>query len=106
MDLNRLDELLAARGEPAFRSRQVWEWLAGGASQLETWDPKPGTNTGGPCQAIATSVPGIHISELLPYSAKQMHRLALVRSINNMIDDHGKGAYFMHTGRRQEPAHV
>ena len=31
MDLNRLDEILAARGEPAFRSRQVWEWLAGGA---------------------------------------------------------------------------
>jgi 23S rRNA (adenine2503-C2)-methyltransferase len=31
VDLNRLDELLAARGEPAFRSRQVWEWLAGGA---------------------------------------------------------------------------
>ena len=31
MDLNRLDELLAARGEPAFRCRQVWEWLAGGA---------------------------------------------------------------------------
>ncbi len=31
MDLERLDELLAARGEPAFRSRQVWEWLARGA---------------------------------------------------------------------------
>ena len=23
-------------------------WLAGGASQLETWDPKPGRPTGGP----------------------------------------------------------
>ena len=23
-------------------------WLAGGASQLETWDPKPGTDTGRP----------------------------------------------------------
>src|SRR4029079_13145417 len=31
VDLNRLDELLAARGEPAFRSRQGWDWLAGGA---------------------------------------------------------------------------
>jgi 23S rRNA (adenine2503-C2)-methyltransferase len=26
-----LDETLKARGEPAFRSRQVWEWTAGGA---------------------------------------------------------------------------
>ena len=27
-------------------------WLAGGASQLETWDPKPGRDTGGPFAAI------------------------------------------------------
>src|SRR5690349_19254235 len=79
-------------------------FLAGGASQLETWDPKPGTNTGGPFQAIPTSVPGIHISELLPYTAQQMHRLAIVRSINNQENDHGKGAYFMQTGRRRTPA--
>jgi 23S rRNA (adenine2503-C2)-methyltransferase len=31
VDLSRLDELLAARGEPAYRATQVWEWLAGGA---------------------------------------------------------------------------
>src|SRR5262249_29489994 len=51
-------------------------FLAGGSSQLETWDPKPGTDTGGPFQAIPTSVPGVHISELLPYTAKQMHHIA------------------------------
>jgi 23S rRNA (adenine2503-C2)-methyltransferase len=32
MDLQLLDETLAARGEPAFRARQVWEWTARGAS--------------------------------------------------------------------------
>src|SRR5262249_51591315 len=57
-------------------------WLSGGVSQLETWDPKPGTNTGGPFQTIATSVPGVHICELLPYTAKRMHRMALIRGIN------------------------
>src|SRR5207302_4735586 len=56
--------------------------LAGGVSQLESWDPKPGTPTGGPFQAIATSVPGVHICELLPYTAKQMHRIALIRGLN------------------------
>src|SRR5437879_456413 len=66
-------------------------FLAGGASQLETWDPKPGTNTGGPFQAIPTNVTGIHISELLPHTARQMHRLALVRGVNTAEDDHGKG---------------
>jgi hypothetical protein len=33
-------------------------WLAGGASQLETFDPKPGRSTGGPFKAIPTVVPG------------------------------------------------
>jgi uncharacterized protein (DUF1501 family) len=79
-------------------------FLAGGASQLETWDPKPGTNTGGPFQTIATAVPGTHICELLPYSARQMHRLALVRGINTAEDNHAKGAYMMQTGRRDLPA--
>ncbi len=86
------------------QKRVLMIWLHGGASQLETWDPKPGTSTGGPFQAIPTSVPGIHICELLPYTAKQMHHLALIRGLNTAEDDHGKGAYIMHTGRRQEPA--
>jgi len=78
--------------------------MAGGLSQLESWDPKPATNTGGPFRAIPTSVPGMHICELLPETAQQMHRLALVRSINTKENDHGKGAYMMMTGRRKTPA--
>jgi len=86
------------------QKRVLLVWLSGGVSQLETWDPKPGTPTGGPFQAIPTSVPGTHICELLPHTAKILHRLALVRGININENDHGKGAYFMHTGRKQEPA--
>jgi hypothetical protein len=78
--------------------------MAGGLSQLESWDPKPGTATGGPFRSIATSVPGIRISELLPYTAKQMHHMCVVRGVNTSEDDHGKGAYLMQTGRRQTPA--
>ena len=32
MDLELLDRALAARGEPSFRARQVWEWTARGAT--------------------------------------------------------------------------
>jgi hypothetical protein len=78
--------------------------MAGGLSQLESWDPKPGTPTGGPFRAIPTSVPGLHISELLPRTARIMHHLALIRSINTHEDDHGKGDYIMSTGRRKTPA--
>src|SRR4051794_18484551 len=92
---------LAARADEIRRQdkRMLVIFLSGGVSQLETWDPKPGTDTGGPTLAIPTSVPGVHISEHLPYTAQQMHRLAVVRGINNAEDDHGKGAYFMTTGR-------
>jgi hypothetical protein len=78
--------------------------MHGGLSQLESWDPKPGTATGGPFRAIPTSVPGVHISELLPQTAQQMHHLCLVRGVNTAEDDHAKGTYLMLTGRRQTPA--
>lgn len=78
--------------------------LHGGVSQLETWDPKPGTNTGGPFRAIPTSVPGMHICELLPKTAQLMHHMAIVRSVDTNEGDHGKGAYMMLHGRKQTPA--
>ena len=56
--------------------------MHGGLSQLESWDPKPGTDTGGPFRSIETSVPGIRISELMPETAKIMHHLCLVRGVN------------------------
>jgi hypothetical protein len=95
---------LAAKELQKAQKRVVVIDLRGGVSQLESWDPKPGTDTGGPFQAIPTSVPGIHFCELLPYTAKQMHHLAIVRGLNTAEDDHGKGHYIMQTGRRQEPA--
>jgi hypothetical protein len=78
-------------------------FLSGGLSQLESWDPKPKTETGGPFRAIPTSVPGIHISELLPKTAMHMDKLALVRSVNTHNGDHGKGRYQMTRGRDQRP---
>src|SRR5262245_48385333 len=77
-------------------------WLAGGASQLETWDPKPGRPTGGPFRSIPTCVPGVHICELMPKMAKLMDRVALVRSLDTKIGDHGQAATLMQLGRRPE----
>jgi uncharacterized protein (DUF1501 family) len=78
-------------------------FLHGGVSQLETWDPKPNTDTGGPFRAIPTSVPGIHICELLPHTAKVMHHLALIRGVNTRNGDHAKGQVEMSTGRDRMP---
>lgn len=83
--------------------RVILFWLAGGASQLETWDPKPGRPTGGPFRAIKTNVPGVEISELLPKMAARMQNTAIIRSLNTGNGDHGGGADLMHLGRRDEP---
>lgn len=81
------------------RKKLLLIFLSGGPSQLETWDPKPGTKYGGPLRAIPTSVKGTHISELLPNTAKVMHQLAVIRSLNTGIADHFQGHYALQSGR-------
>ena len=73
-------------------------WMGGGPSTMDIWDLKPGQATGGPFKQIATSVDGIAISEHMPMTAKQMHHLAIVRSMNTREADHQRGRYYMHTG--------
>jgi hypothetical protein len=79
-------------------------WLAGGPSQLETWDPKPGRPTGGPFASIPTSVPGVHLGELMPEMARRMHKLTLIRSVNSRDAGHGTAAEMMLRGRKNEAA--
>ncbi|MEO2088714.1 MAG: DUF1501 domain-containing protein [Gemmataceae bacterium] len=81
------------------QKRVILLWLAGGASQLETWDPKPGASTGGPFRSIATDVPGLHISELMPQMAKRMNTTTVIRGLNTKNGDHGSGAKIMMRGR-------
>ncbi len=74
------------------KEKQVlFVWLDGGISQLESWDPKPGTEFGGPFRSIATSVKGIHVSELMPRLAKQMHHLCVLRSASTKDNAHSSG---------------
>src|SRR5881397_3707366 len=71
------------------QKRVILLWLAGGASQLETWDPKPGAATGGPFRAIKTDVPGVQISELMPKMAQRMKTTCVIRGLNTKNGDHG-----------------
>jgi len=66
-------------------------WIDGGMSQLESWDPKPQTLFGGPFRAIPTTVPGIHVSELVPKTAQQMQHLAIVRNLCTQDNSHSAG---------------
>src|SRR5688572_4995369 len=56
---------------PARRSAIIVVWLQGGASHLETYDPKPDAPSEyrGPYGPIPTRVPGLQFCELLPRQA-------------------------------------
>jgi hypothetical protein len=75
-------------------------WMAGGASQTDTFDLKPGHKNGGPFKEFATTVPGIRISEHLPGLASQMKDLAIIRSMSTTEGDHQRGTRLMMTGYR------
>jgi 23S rRNA (adenine2503-C2)-methyltransferase len=53
MDLELLTQTLAARGEPPFRARQVWEWTARGVASYAAMTNLPGTLR----EALAEEVP-------------------------------------------------
>lgn len=63
-------------------------WLCGAPSQFETWDPKPGRPSGGPFGSIATSLPGVHFSSLMPQCAGIADRLNVVRSMKTAQTEH------------------
>ena len=81
-------------------------WLDGGASHLDTFDPKPGTpsEVRGPFDSIGTSLPGIRISEHLPQTAKLMDQLALIRSVTSPFGVHNFAAQYLMTGYKPTPA--
>jgi uncharacterized protein (DUF1501 family) len=73
-------------------------WMAGGPSQFETFDPKPGAETQGPTRAIPTTVPGISIAEHWPKVAGTARELAIIRSMTSKEGNHGRATYLLHTG--------
>ena len=101
--LNALTQPTVAAQLAAKKKRIVSIFLAGGSSQFESWDPKPGVLTGGPFRAIPTSVPGTHVCELLPKTAEQMHHISLIRSVNTQSDDHALSQYKMVHGHTKTP---
>jgi hypothetical protein len=73
-------------------------WLTGAPSQFETWDPKPGTLSGGPFKPISTNVDGIQISSLMPKCATIMDKLAVIRSMSTKPSEHAQGINLLNRG--------
>ena len=82
-------------------------FLCGGSSHIDMWDLKPDApeQYRGEFKPIATTAPGLQISEHLPRLARVGHHLAVVRSIRSTVNtnDHHAGYYYNLTGHVPDP---
>lgn len=90
----------APRGAPA--KSLIVLWMAGGPSQLETFDPHPGTTIAAGTRAIPTAVPDVQLAAGLERLAEQMPSISLVRSVTSKEGDHERGTKLVKTGYRPE----
>jgi hypothetical protein len=99
--LLRAEEKPAARKRPGKAKACIMLFLAGGPSHLDMWDMKPEApaEIRGEFKPIATSVPGIQLSEHLPKLAREMHHCALIRSAHHRVANaHWVATHYALTG--------
>jgi hypothetical protein len=90
-----------AAGTTASADACILIYLNGGPSHLDMWDMKPEAPEAfrGEFKPIATTAPGVQLSEHLPRLARQMHRCALIRSMHHSVNNsHAAAVYAALTG--------
>jgi uncharacterized protein (DUF1501 family) len=92
---------LRAQVKSSKRNSLLVVWCHGGASHLETYDPKPAAPSEyrGPFDPIATRIPGMQLCELLPHHARVANNFTLVRSLVHGGVCHDSGPQQIFTGR-------
>lgn len=78
-------------------------WLQGAPSQLETFDPHPGSNIAAGSRALKTNVDGVLLSDNLPLLAERMDQFSIIRSLTSEEGDHERAIQNIITGHRPEP---
>lgn len=83
-------------------------FLIGGPPQHSTWDPKPDApaEIRGDFRPIATRVPGLSFSELMPATARVADKVCVLRAMSTGDHAHSSSGYYMLTGRPHQPMNV
>lgn len=76
----------------------LFQW--GGPSHLDMFDMKPDAPDGirSPHGMIKSAMPGLHVSEHLPKTAKIMDKVTLIRSMTHTMKNHNSAGYYALTG--------
>jgi len=92
--------ILQASDEIARAKSVIFLYQFGGPTHLDTFDMKPDAPEGyrGPLGGIDSSLPGLRICELLPETAKVMHKVTLIRSVHHSMKNHNSASYCALTG--------
>jgi hypothetical protein len=103
-----LGSLLAAEKSAVKRSRAksvLLVFLGGGISHHDTFDLKPDAleEIRGKYKGIPSTIPGLHVGELLPKMAKTMNKVCLVRSQQHGNDHHETATNWVLSGRFGSP---
>jgi uncharacterized protein (DUF1501 family) len=99
----------AAEKEPTGRPAKslIVLYMSGGPSQLETFDPHPGSAIShSSTKAIKTAAKDVVLADNLPLVAEQMGSISLVRSLISKEGDHERATYNVKTGFRPDPTLV
>src|SRR3984957_12160316 len=93
-----------APGKPRDHAQSIiMLWLQGGPSQLETFDPHPGTRIAHGTTAVDSAVKDVQLATGLERTAEEMGSISLIRSMVSKEGDHERGTYAMKTGFRPDP---
>src|SRR3954447_15345884 len=93
-----------ARAEPGKRvpsdTAVIHVVMGGGLSHLDSFDPKPDApaEIRGEFGTIATSIPGVRVTEHLPFMARALNRFVVVRSMRHTNPSHLPASHWMMTG--------
>jgi uncharacterized protein (DUF1501 family) len=103
----RLARAAEKSAEPRRARSLIVLWMQGGPSQLETFDPHPGSPIAhSSTKAIKTAAKGIQVADGLPLLAEQMAAVSLIRSVVSQEGDHERATYTVKTGFRPDPTLV
>ncbi len=108
--LTPLADLLAVEAEQAPKGKParsvIMLWMGGAPSQLDTFDPHPGSKIAGGLGAIPTAIKGVNFAPGLEQTASVMQDVSVIRSMVSLEGDHERAFYNIKTGYRPNPTLV